>query len=115
MTFAWVLALPCGKRVATCAGPVFGFRQSSYRSEGYKVLSAVRFVYHLFKFCGCAPQWRYNYMADNKGLLTALTQDATYAEAFPNTTLEDVLIHLVTLKDIKTVVQAWSPSIFLHN
>jgi hypothetical protein len=88
MTFAWVLALPCGKRVATCAGPVFGFRESSYRSEGYGVLSAVRFVYHLFQFCGCAPQWRYDYMADNKGLLTALIQDATYAEAFPNTTLE---------------------------
>jgi hypothetical protein len=66
MSFAWVLALPCGQRVVTCAGPVFGFRESSYRSEGYGVLSAVRFVYHLFQFCGCAPQWRYEYMADNK-------------------------------------------------
>jgi hypothetical protein len=56
MSFAWVLALPCGKRVATCAGPVFGFRESSYRSEGYGVLSAVRFVFHLFQFCGCVPK-----------------------------------------------------------
>jgi hypothetical protein len=88
MSFAWVLALPCGRRVVTCAGPVFGFRESSYRSEGYGVLSAVRFVYHLFQFCGCAPQWRYEYMADNKGLLTAILQDSKYTEAFPNTTLE---------------------------
>jgi hypothetical protein len=28
------------------------------------------------------------YMADNKGRLTAILQDAQYAEAFPNTTLE---------------------------
>jgi hypothetical protein len=88
MSFAWVMALPCGTRVATCAGPVFGFRESSYRSEGYGVLSAVRFVLHLFRFCGCAPQWSFDYMADNKGLLTALLQDSQYSETFPNTTLE---------------------------
>lgn len=88
MSFAWVLSLPGGKRVATCAGPAFGFRESSYRSEGYGVLSSVRFVYHLFKFCGCPPQWDFKFMADNQGLLTALLQDSTYVEAFPNTTLE---------------------------
>jgi hypothetical protein len=88
MSFAWVLALPCGKRVVTCAGSVYGFRESSYRSEGYGVLSAVRFVFHLFTFCGCVPKWRYEYMADNKGLLTAILQDSKYTEAFPNTTLE---------------------------
>jgi hypothetical protein len=88
MSFAWVMALPCGQRVATCAGPVFGFRESSYRSEGYGVLSAVRFVYHLFRFCCCVPKWRYEYMADNKGLLTAILQDAQYSDAFPNTTLQ---------------------------
>jgi hypothetical protein len=87
MSFAWVLALPCGERVVTCAGPVFGFRESSYRSEGYGVLSAVRFVYHLFQFCGCEPKWRYEFMADNQGLLTAILQDAAYSAAFPNTTL----------------------------
>jgi hypothetical protein len=88
MSFAWVLALPCGTRVATCAGPVFGFRESSYRSEGYGVLSAVRFVFHLFRFCECIPTWSYDYMADNQGLLTAILQDSQYSEPFPNTTLE---------------------------
>jgi hypothetical protein len=88
MSFAWVLALPCGKRVATCAGPVFGFRESSYRSEGYGVLSAVRFVFHLFQFCGCVPKWCFDYMADNQGLLTAILKDAQYSVTFPNTTLE---------------------------
>jgi hypothetical protein len=88
MSFVWVLALPCGKRVVTCAGPVYGFRESPYRSEGYGVLSAVRFVFHLFTFCGCVPKWRCEYMADNKGLLTAILQDSKYTETFPNTTLE---------------------------
>jgi hypothetical protein len=60
----------------------------SYRSEGYGVLSAVLFVFHLFRFCGCAPKWCYDYMADNKALLTALLQDSQYSETFPNTTLE---------------------------
>jgi hypothetical protein len=69
MSFARVLALPCAKRVVTCAGPV-------YRSEGYVVLSAVRFVFHLFKLCGC-----YEYMAENKGLLTAILQDYKSLEA----------------------------------
>ena len=42
----------------------------------------------VFRFCGCDPKWRYEYMADNKGLLTAILQDAKYVEAFPNTMLE---------------------------
>jgi hypothetical protein len=81
MSSVWVLALPCGKRVATCASSVFGFRELSYSSKYYGVLSAVWFVSHLFQFCGYAPQWGYKYMADDIGLLTALLQDAPYTEA----------------------------------
>ena len=89
MSFAWRMALPSGRRVVQCAGPAFGHIQSSYRGEGYGVLSAVRFVFHWFLFCGESPQWSYKYLADNTGILDAIIRDLEYDETWPNTTLED--------------------------
>jgi len=49
--FGWVLSLPNKVRLATCSGPAFGSNISSYRAEGYGMLSFLRFILRLFQYC----------------------------------------------------------------
>ena len=39
-SFAWNISDTHGKRLAQCCGPVYGYRISSYRAEGYGILSS---------------------------------------------------------------------------
>jgi hypothetical protein len=39
MTFGWVIALPSGRQLASCAGPAYGPSGSSFCAEGYDFLS----------------------------------------------------------------------------
>jgi hypothetical protein len=43
-SFAWVVATAEGTRLATCSGPAYGCRPTSYRAEGYGILSIMRFL-----------------------------------------------------------------------
>ncbi len=88
MSFGWVMSTSDGARMVRCAGPAFGTPATSYRSEAYGILSAVRFVYHVFRFCCISPLWKTNYHADNIGILKALIKDMQFEEPWPNTTLE---------------------------
>jgi hypothetical protein len=51
-SFGWIISLPNGRRLATCSGPVYGAKPSSYRAEGYGMLSLLRFLVRLFEYCG---------------------------------------------------------------
>jgi len=48
--FGWVLSLPNSERLATCSGPAMGANISSYRAEGYGMLSILRFIHRLFQY-----------------------------------------------------------------
>ena len=50
-SFAWYLSTQTGERLARCSGPVFGHKISSYRAEGYGILSLCRFLFQLRGFC----------------------------------------------------------------
>jgi hypothetical protein len=50
MTFGWTMSLPNGQRIASCAGPAPGSKDSSFQAEAYGMLSMVRFLFHLFSF-----------------------------------------------------------------
>jgi hypothetical protein len=50
-SFGWSLSLPNGQRLATCSGPVFGIKPTSYRADGYGMLSLLCFLLHLFQYC----------------------------------------------------------------
>ena len=50
MSFGWVLCMQNDITLARCSGPAPG-HESSFRSEGYSMLSAVRFLHHLFDSC----------------------------------------------------------------
>jgi hypothetical protein len=43
-SFAWVIATEEGVRLATCSGPAYGCKPTSYGAEGYGILSTMRFI-----------------------------------------------------------------------
>ena len=49
-SFGWIMSDPHGNRIARCSGRVRGSRLSSYRAEGYGMLSIVRFLTRVREF-----------------------------------------------------------------
>jgi hypothetical protein len=58
MTFGWTMSLPNSQRIASCAGPAPGLKDSSFQAEAYGMLSMVRFLLHLFSFCDAHQTWQ---------------------------------------------------------
>jgi hypothetical protein len=88
MSFGWSMSLPSGLRLATCAGPAPGSKQSSFRAEGYGLLSLTRFLHHLFLFCDTRPDWTIRLCSDNDPLINRIATTRPYPQCFPNSTLE---------------------------
>jgi hypothetical protein len=85
-SFGWVLCSKDGDRLVSCSGPAFGYRPSSYRAEGYGILSARRFLIHLalfhdVKFGNCT------HYCDNEGILKAIENGRDFDNWYPNATL----------------------------
>ena len=87
-TFGWALSLPCGTRLATCAGNAPGFFVTSFRAEGYGLLSMARFLLHLFAFCHLPIPPRISLSTDNEGLVTRIATCRACAIEHPNTSLK---------------------------
>jgi len=92
--FGWSMSLHNGTRLASAAGPVYGYRPSSYRAEGYGMLSGLRFLIRLFQFCGGETnKQRYRHCAfasDNEALVDC-TKTESKAPSFQDTSGEDYL------------------------
>ena len=46
-SFSWVIAHTSEQRIAQCNGPAHGHKPTSYRSEGYGILSLLQFILNL--------------------------------------------------------------------
>jgi hypothetical protein len=88
MSFGWTMSLLNGTRLATCAGPAHGSKQSSFRAEGYGLLSITRFLHHLFEFCQSRPEWKLQLSCDNDPLLKRVNAARPFKTCFPNCTLD---------------------------
>jgi hypothetical protein len=86
MTFGWTMSLPNGQRIASCAGPAPGSKDSSFRAEAYGMLSMVRFLFHLFSFCDASQTWQTQLSTDNQPLLKRIMEYQHYKTYFPNAT-----------------------------
>jgi hypothetical protein len=86
-SFGWVISTPEGRRLVYCAGLAPGNKTSSFRSEGYGMLSLIRFFLHLFTFCGQYTFPRLYLSTDNEGLLTRIEDDLDKFYKTPNATL----------------------------
>jgi hypothetical protein len=53
-SYAWVISDPTGKRLVKCSGPVFGKDISSFRAEGYGMLSVLRFLLRMAEMYGAS-------------------------------------------------------------
>jgi hypothetical protein len=85
--FGWCISLPCGRRLATCAGPVFGTKPSSYRAEGYGMLSLLRFLLRLFEYCDMPPPTCGTIVCDNISIVDKVN---SYQSPYPLTDLLNV-------------------------
>jgi hypothetical protein len=56
--FGWIISTREGERLARANGPVRGYRPTSYRAEGYGILSILRFVKRLLLYCNEDPDWQ---------------------------------------------------------
>jgi hypothetical protein len=63
----------------TGMGPAQEWKPSSYRAENYGLLSILRFLGCLFKFCGSEPRCSKIY-CDNLGLITKILSRAKNAQ-----------------------------------
>ena len=89
-SFAWIMSDASGNRLARCSGPVFGYAISSYRAEGYGLLSALRFLYHMSRLHLKSSDRIItpHLVCDNKGLLATIMRLREYTTIFPNITME---------------------------
>jgi hypothetical protein len=98
-SFAWVLSTSDGQRLATCNGPACGFQCTSYRSEGYGLLSILRFVLQAYRYTSILPFPRMKIHTDSESVLTKLSEYLQFTDYFPNVTLDaewDVLQAIVS-------------------
>ena len=107
MTFGWTMSLPNGQRLAGCAGPAPGSKDSSFRAEAYGMLSMLRFLFHLTSFCAATPTWQTQFSTDNQPLLKRIREYQRYNTYYPNATANadwDVLQAIVTTCAQMTIV-----------
>ena len=67
--FGWIISTREGERLARANGPVRGYRPTSYRAEGYGILSILRFVKRLLLYCNEDPVWQWEMTSDNISLV----------------------------------------------
>ena len=67
--FGWIISTITGERIVRANGPVRGYRPSSYRAEGYGILSILRFVKRLTLYCDTNPDWKWEMTSDNISLV----------------------------------------------
>ena len=107
-SFAWVLSDKAGNRLAKCADPAFGAKPSSYRAEGYSILSATRFLHHIY------VKWKVRCNAtiycDNESMVkrAALKKDIT--KVTPNSTRDSEWDVLAEIWSTAVTVPDWGVS-----
>ena len=104
-SFGWVLSTTDGQRLATCKGPCYGSQPTSYRAEGYGLLSACRFLLLLqdhFQLDVPSP----SIVCDNRTMVNRASKPPGNLDCiYPNETLAaewDILLEIWTTKDMLT-------------
>lgn len=99
-SFGWIIAnRTTHDRLASNNGPAFGQEISSYRAEGYGMLSGMRCLHLIHKLYLSDHSWECHFYCDNKSLVDHVTGQTFGKETYPNTTLEsdwDILAEIET-------------------
>ncbi len=98
-SFGWTLSTITGWRLATCNGPVYGYKATSYRAEGYGILSGCQFILQLRQIHQVAIPWEWTLICDNESMVKKAQMDPAMDRIFPQSTLDsdwDVLAEIWT-------------------
>ena len=68
-SFGWTISTSNGERLVEAYGPVRGYKPTSYRAEGYGMLSILRFIKQLQTYCRVTPTWSWTLTSDNISLV----------------------------------------------
>jgi hypothetical protein len=90
-SFAWVISDAEGNILAQCKGPAYGADISSYRAEGYGILSVLRFLVHMRKIHPLQdglPVVQQPLVCDNEAIVKKIREIIKYKSIYPNSTME---------------------------
>eukprot|EP00957_Ditylum_brightwellii_P065333 4955442-Ditylum_brightwellii.AAC.1 len=89
MTFGWIIINNDKEILAEHAGPAFG-QVTSFRVEGYGILSASQFLYHISKYTNQTIKCDMNIYIDDEGIVKRLKDQLAYTHDYLFNTLEPV-------------------------
>jgi hypothetical protein len=99
-TFGWAAKLSNGQPLATNHGPAQGYRTSSYRAEGYGLLSFLLLIYHACQYTGTALPTHLAVYSDCESLIEKSKEMMKWPFYYTNATMDadwDVLQAIITL------------------
>jgi ribonuclease HI len=106
-SFGWVSSLQTGERIARNKGPAYGFRTSSFRAEGYGVLSYLRLIYRAFEFTANQLPTSLKIHTDSESIVDQVKTTLEFPFYYPNQTLSadwDIIQAIVsTLKQFPRI------------
>jgi len=86
-SFGWILSTPTGERLARCNGPAYGHKISSYRAEGYGLLSVLRFIILMRIEYTITVPWEVTILCDNESMVKNCKKHQDPTTVYPNSTL----------------------------
>jgi hypothetical protein len=98
--FGWIITTTGGIRIAKCSGPAYGYKPSSYRAEGYVLLSVIRFLHTSQKKWGW--QSTSTIICDNKAIVQILQVPIKQEDTYPSLAISaewDILSEIRTTLD----------------
>jgi hypothetical protein len=111
-SYGWLITTVGGTRVVKCNGPAYGYKTTSFRAEGYELLSAIRFIHHSWNKWGWNNQ--YIILCDNKAMLEIMQEKFRVEDTYPNHTLSaewDIISEVRTTIDNN---EMWESIQFQH-
>ena len=79
---------PDGERFCEGNGPVFGYKPSSYRAEGYGILAVLRLIIRVFQFTNIDLPHEVHLYTDSQSMIKSIASYREQLPPFPNKTLE---------------------------
>ena len=78
-SFGWIIATTEGERLVQAYGPARGYRPTSYRAEGYGLLSVLRFITRIQEYCQISAETtlgQWTVTSDNSSLVEVINRIA---------------------------------------
>lgn len=111
-SYGWVLATDDGIRLIHCKGPAYGYCPTSYRAEGYGLLSAICFIHY------SRHKWKWNnqykIICDNRGMILTMQEQLRIEDTYLNITLSAEWDLISEMRQTINTNKMWESIQFCH-